>query len=102
MLPAQLDSVDEGHLNALVTNGVLESRSLEFKAKLVWGTESERKEFLADVSAFANGGGGDLVLGIEEDNGAASKTWIATRSGISVSKRCAAWSWSPTSRGCAA
>lgn len=73
MLPTQLDSVDEGHLNALVTNGVLESRSLEFKAKLVWGTESERKEFLADVSAFANGGGGDLVLGIEEDNGAASK-----------------------------
>ena len=73
MLPAQLDSVDEGHLNALVTNGVPESRSLEFKAKLVWGTESERKEFLADVSAFANAGGGDLVLGIEEDNGAASK-----------------------------
>ena len=68
MLPAQLDSVDEGHLNALVTNGVPESRSLEFKAKLVWGTESERKEFLADVSAFANAGGGDLVLGIEEDN----------------------------------
>lgn len=27
MLPTQLDSVDEGHLNALVTNDVLESRS---------------------------------------------------------------------------
>ena len=49
MLPTQLDSVDESHLNALVSNGVPESRSLEFKAKLVWGTESERKEFLADI-----------------------------------------------------
>ena len=73
MLPTRLDSIDEGHLNALVTDGAPESRSLEFKAKLVWGTESERKEFLADVSALANGGGGDLILGIEEDNGTASK-----------------------------
>ena len=56
-----------------MTNGVRESRSLEFKAKLVWGTESERKEFLADVSALANGGGGDLVFGIEEEEGAAWK-----------------------------
>ena len=72
MLPARLDSIDEGHLNALVNGGVRESRSLEFKAKLVWGTESDRKEFLADISALANGGGGDLILGIQEDKGAAS------------------------------
>lgn len=72
MLPTQLDSVDEGHLKALVTNGVRESRSLEFKAKLIWGTESQRKEFLADVSALANGGGGDLILGIEDNDGTAS------------------------------
>ena len=72
MLPAQLDSIDESHLQALVVNGVRESRSLEFKAKLVWGNESEKKEFLADVSALANGGGGDLVFGIDEDHGVAS------------------------------
>ena len=61
MLPAQLDSIDESHLNALVIHGVRESRPLEFKAKLVWGTESERKEFLADVSAFANGAASRVV-----------------------------------------
>ena len=72
MLPARLDEIDESHLNALVSNGVRESRSLEFKAKLVWGTESDRKEFLADVSALANGGNGDLIFGIEEEDGAAS------------------------------
>ena len=72
MLPTQLDSIDESHLQALVVSGVRESRSLEFKAKLVWGNESEKKEFLADVSALANGGGGDLVFGIDEDHGVAS------------------------------
>ena len=72
MLPARLDSIDESHLKALVTNGVRESRSLEFKAQLDWGTDSERREFLADISALANGGGGDLILGIKEDKGAAS------------------------------
>ena len=72
MLPDQLDSIDESHLSALVTDGVRESRSLEFKAELVLGTDSDRKEFLADVSALANGGGGDLILGIEDDNGTAS------------------------------
>lgn len=72
MLPDQLDSIDESHLKALAENGVRESRSLEFKTKLAWGTDSEKKEFLADVSALANGGGGDLVLGIEEDEGTAT------------------------------
>ena len=72
MLPDQLDSIDESYLNALIIDGIRESRSLEFKAKLLWGSDSEKKEFLADVSAFANAGGGDLILGIEEDNGTAS------------------------------
>ena len=73
MLPAQLDSINESHLKDLVADGVQESRSIEFKAKLVWGTDSDKKEFLADVSALANGGGGDLIFGIEEDQGAASE-----------------------------
>ena len=72
MLPDQFDSIDESRLNALVTDGVRESRALEFKARLSWRNDSEKKEFLADISAFANAGGGDLIFGIEEDNGTAS------------------------------
>ena len=72
VLPDSLDSINANHLNALVDDGVRESRSLEFKATLALGNESEKKEFLADVSALANGGGGDLILGVDEDNGAAS------------------------------
>ena len=72
VLPDSLDSINANHLNALVDDGVRESRSLEFKATLALGNESEKKEFLADVSALANGDGGDLILGLDEDNGAAS------------------------------
>ena len=36
MLPAQLSSINEDHLNDLVAGGVRESRSIEFKAKLRW------------------------------------------------------------------
>ncbi len=73
MLPAQLNSIDANHLNGLVTNSVRESRSLEFKAEFASENDSQKKEFLADVSAFANDGGGDLVLGIKEGDGAASE-----------------------------
>ena len=72
MLPAQLSSINENHLHDLVAGDVRESRSIEFKAKLVEGTDSEKKEFLADVSALANCGGGDLIFGIEEDQGVAA------------------------------
>ena len=72
MLLDSLDSINANHLNALVDDGVRESRSLEFKATLALGNESEKKEFLADVSALANDGGGDPILGVDEDNGAAS------------------------------
>ncbi len=36
------------------------------------GSDSEKKEFLADVSSFANANGGDIVFGIEEVDGVAS------------------------------
>jgi hypothetical protein len=41
-------------LQRLVANKVSEPRSLEYKQALPGGTDSEKKEFLGDVSAFAN------------------------------------------------
>lgn len=72
MLPINLDSIAESDLEALVTGGVHESRSIEFKASLEIGNDSEKKEFLADVSSFANANGGDIVFGVEESDGVAS------------------------------
>jgi Putative DNA-binding domain len=56
--------------NALI--GLSESRYLEFKSAAVGGTDKERREFLADVSAFANASGGDIIFGITEQDGIAT------------------------------
>ena len=54
-------------INSLVENSVCENKSLEYKRELNIGTDAEKKEFLADVSSFANSTGGDIVFGVEED-----------------------------------
>jgi hypothetical protein len=53
-------------LARLVSNGVPESRTLEYKETLPGPSDDDKREFLADVSAFANGIGGDLIYGGRE------------------------------------
>ena len=61
--PLQDISLDD--LQRLVTNAVSESRSIEYKQALPGTTNDDKKEFLADVSAFANAVGGDLLYGTD-------------------------------------
>ena len=51
----------------LLIDGVPESVILEYKRDLPGGTDEERKEFLADVSALANTAGGVILFGIDEE-----------------------------------
>ncbi|MHA1285732.1 MAG: AlbA family DNA-binding domain-containing protein [Promethearchaeota archaeon] len=67
MINKKFDEIEESDLQYLIDNGVLESKTLEYKAKLPGFSDSEKKEFLADISAFANASGGDLIYGINED-----------------------------------
>jgi hypothetical protein len=62
----KLQDIQPEDLERLVANRVPESRSLEYKQSLPGGTDSDRKEFLADVSSFANAVGGDLIYGVVE------------------------------------
>ncbi len=57
----------EEDLQVLVDNSVLESKTIEYKQSLPSNSESDKKEFLADVSSFANASGGDLIFGIIAD-----------------------------------
>src|SRR5271170_2722608 len=50
-------------------NGVAENTTLEYKSELPGGTDEQRKEFLKDISAFANTSGGDIAFGIQERGG---------------------------------
>jgi hypothetical protein len=66
MIDRQFDAIDKSDIDRLIANGVPEGRSLEYKESLPGGSDSERKEFLADVSSLANATGGDLIYGIRE------------------------------------
>ena len=69
MIPKPLDAVTATDLQSLVDNGVKEQRTIEYKQELPGSSDSEKKEFLADVSSFANAGGGDLFYGIVAKDG---------------------------------
>src|SRR5438309_1617191 len=61
-----VEQITAADLERLVTNGVSESRSLEYKETLPGGSDQDKREFLADVSSFANAIGGDLVYGARD------------------------------------
>jgi hypothetical protein len=72
MIPKPLDAITRADLEALIANQVAERRTLEFKRELPGGSDTARKEFLADVSSFGNAQGGDILFGIDAPGGVAT------------------------------
>jgi predicted HTH transcriptional regulator len=69
MIARRLNEITELDIVALINNGVAEGRTIEYKRELPGNGDAEKKEFLADVSSFANTAGGDLVFGMDENQG---------------------------------
>lgn len=69
MIAKNIDQITEEDLQALIDNSVFEAKTIEYKRALPPNLDKERMEFLADVSSFANAGGGDLIYGITAENG---------------------------------
>jgi len=67
MIGKNIEQITEEDLQALVDNEVVERKRLEYKQSLPGNSDSNKKEFLADVSSFANASGGDIIFGIVED-----------------------------------
>lgn len=67
MIKKELDIINEGDLLFLIENSVLENKTLEYKQELNLNSRDEKKEFLADISSFANASGGDIIYGITEN-----------------------------------
>jgi predicted HTH transcriptional regulator len=67
LIGKELDKITEEDLQNLIDNIVLEGKTIEYKAALPGNTDGDKKEFLKDVSSFANAGGGDIIFGISED-----------------------------------
>jgi hypothetical protein len=75
MIPKNIDQITEKDLQALIENSVLERKTIEYKQSLSSDSDTDKKEFLADVSSFANASGGDLIYGIiqNKENGTPEK-----------------------------
>jgi hypothetical protein len=63
------ESLDERDLESLITGKVQEGRDLDYKRDLPGDTSGEKREFLKDVSSFANAAGGFLIFGVKEESG---------------------------------
>ena len=60
------DELDLNDIERIIENQIPESKTLDYKSVLKIDTGDDRKEFLADVSAFINTEGGVLIFGIKE------------------------------------
>jgi hypothetical protein len=83
VIPKPINDITERDIAAIVAAQVRESHTLDFKRDLPGRDSAARHEFCADVCAFANARGGDLVFGIDEDDDGAAAT-ISAISGISA------------------
>jgi hypothetical protein len=74
MREKRLEDVTESDLQTLVDENVEESKELEYKGFLDPSSNNGHKEkLLAEVTSFANSRGGDLIVGIDEDDGVPKK-----------------------------
>ena len=68
-LSTVLDAITEADLQSLKENQVSEGKLIEYKQCLPGNDDKSKKEFLADITSFANAAGGHLIFGIQEEDG---------------------------------
>ncbi len=65
MIQKAFGDINKTDIDFLVENKISESKTLEYKEKLPGFKDGDKKEFLADISSFANASGGDMIYGIK-------------------------------------
>jgi hypothetical protein len=71
MINKSINEITVDDLHDLVVNKISEGTTIEFKANLNISSDNDKKEFLADISSFANTNGGDIIYGIKAIEGKA-------------------------------
>src|SRR5579871_5859355 len=67
MIEKPFDEIHKADVDALVADKRAERRSLEYKSELPAGADDAKREFLGDISSFANSGGGDVLYGVTDE-----------------------------------
>ena len=73
MINKSFPEIDLADILQLIENGIAESKTIEYKRELPKNSDEGKKEFLADVSSFANSEGGDILFGVEAESGIPTK-----------------------------
>ncbi len=63
------NSIGPEDILALQTDQVAEGKAIDYKQAVPGGTDDDKREFLADISSFANAAGGYIVFGVAEEGG---------------------------------
>lgn len=69
MIPKRFDHISKTDIDVFLANSVPEGRTIEYKRDLPANSDDAKREFLADVSSFANGAGGDILYGVTAQDG---------------------------------
>ena len=69
----EISKIQIADIQELIDNSVTESKTIEYKRELSLVLDSDKTEFLKDVSSFANTLGGRLYFGVEEKDGVPTK-----------------------------
>ncbi len=68
-LDKPIEEINEVDLTSLIDAGTPELKTLDYKQSLPGNSDDDRKEFVADISSFANAAGGHLIYGMRADEG---------------------------------
>src|SRR5258706_12506741 len=69
LLNKPMAEITKSDLQTLIDDRVSERKTIEYKRDLPGNSYKERREFLADVSSFANTASGYLIYGIDAKDG---------------------------------
>jgi hypothetical protein len=69
LVDVHLDQISEGDLQRLIATQAPESVYIDYKEITYGPSGDQHREFLADISSFANTVGGDLIIGMTEASG---------------------------------
>jgi hypothetical protein len=72
------DQISESDLIEHITAGVPEGLLIDYKKDVYGRTDADIREFLKDVSSFANTSGGHLIIGVDETAGVPTKVTAIT------------------------